>query len=350
MSNTQDLQAIKDKLDIFSLAESYGFSFNAPHGIRYRAKVNLIREEKTSSIDFFSDTQKFWDRGSCEGGDVIDLIAAMEKLDPTQAIIRAKELAGMETYNVVKKEAKPLKKVVKKVSFHKLDYQAKTELLNIKKLKNLMMILEIEENGKITSTELILNQNLVKLFEGLSFTVDFKPKLEHIFNYFLGWSDFWQSPSLILKDLDGRVVDIVAYRPHDKETGKEIKGMKYYYANFKGRGDRFIYPWQKEAEHIAEREGYIIIGEGLKNGLNALLYSVPFLSLESTENVLKLSDTLKQTIQSYVNKGWGVATAFDGDASGEKAYHHFLSLLGFEVENILRFDSNKDFSEYLRAD
>jgi len=350
MSHKTDLDALKNKLDIIALAESYGFEFKQPSGVRYRATKNLIRDEKTSSLDFFSDTQKFYDRGTAEGGDVIDLIGKMENLNPTQAIIRAKELAGEDTYTVQKREAKPVKKKVKKIDFGQLQKQATQELNAVKSLSPFIELVEEDKNGKITKQELVINKNYGKLFEGLSFTVDFKPKLEYVFKNLLGWSEFWKSPTLILKDLDGRVVDIVAYRPHDKETGQEISGMKYYYKNFNGRGERFIYPYQKEVERIAEREEYIIIGEGLKNALNALIYGVPFITIESTGNALKLSDRLKDTIVSYTAKGWGVATAFDGDQAGLKAYENFLTLLGFEVDNILDFTSNKDFVEYLKAD
>jgi len=350
MSNKTDLEALKSKLDIITLAESYGFEFKQPSGNRYRAVKNLLRDEKTSSLDFFSDTQKFYDRGTADGGDVIDLIGKMEHLDATQSIIRAKELAGEDTYSVEKREAKPVKKKVKKIDFNQLQKQALQELQAVKSPTPFIELIKEDKGGKIISEELNINKRYGKLFEGLSFAVGLKPKFEYIFNHLLGWSDFWQSPTLILKDLDGRVVDIVAYRPHDKKTGQEISGMKYYYKNFNGRGERFIYPYQKEVERIAEREEYIIIGEGLKNALNALIYGVPFITIESTGNVLKLSDSLKETILSYIAKGWGVATAFDGDNAGEKAYRNFLSLLGFEVDNILDFTSNKDFVEYLKAD
>jgi hypothetical protein len=350
MKHKTDLEALKAKLDIIALAESYGFEFKQPSGARYRAVKNLLRDEKTSSLDFFSDTQKFYDRGTAEGGDVIDLIAKMENLNPTQAIIRAKELAGEDTYSVTKRETKPIKKKVKKIDFNQLKKQATQELNAVKKLNPCLEFVEEDKDGNIVRHELVINKNYAKLFEGLSFTVGLKQKFDYIFTHLLGWSDFWQSPTLILKDLDGRVVDIVAYRPHDKNTGQEISGMKYYYKNFHGRGDRFIYPYQKEVERIAKREGYIIIGEGLKNALNALIYGVPFVTIESTGNVLKLSDRLKNTILSYTAKGWGVATAFDGDEAGQKAYESFLSLLSFEVDNILDFTSKKDFVEYLKAD
>jgi hypothetical protein len=350
MSHSTDLEALKAKVDIISLAESYGFEFKEPRGVKYRAKSNLIRDEKTSSLDFYTDTQKFYDWGTGDGGDIIDLIAKLENLDTTQAIIRLKELAGEDTYSVTKREAKTVPNKPKKVNFSLLHNQSLNELQAIKNKIPFIELQEEEKDGQITKHELVINENYAKLFEGLSFTVDVKAKLDYIFSILLGWSDFWKSPTLILRDLDGRVVDIVAYRPHDQETGQEISGMKYHYRNFSNRGDRFIYPYQKEVEHIAEREDYIIIGEGLKNGLNALLYGVPFMSIESTGNVLKLSDKFKKTIESYIAKGWGVATAFDGDSTGEKAYHNFLLLTGLEVDNILSFTSNQDFVEYLKAD
>ena len=63
MSENLTLAEIKAKIDIIQLANNYGFEL-IKHNNRYRAKQNLLREEKTSSLDFFEDTQKFYDRGT----------------------------------------------------------------------------------------------------------------------------------------------------------------------------------------------------------------------------------------------------------------------------------------------
>ena len=346
----QDLQPIKDKLDIIYLAERYGFEFKGT-GNRLRAVVNLFRDEKTSSLDFFKDTQKFFDRGTGEGGDVIDMIKILDRLTPTQAIIKAKELAGADNdYQVNKVQREPLKKKVTKVDFKLLSAQSCNELKLVKNPIPFTLI-DFIENDKVVKQEILLNDRFKKLFEGKIFPIEYKEKFTYIFENLLGWSDYWLAPSLILRNMDNIVADIVAYRPRDKETGEEIgSSMKYYYRNFKGRGFRFIYPYQIEVEKIAKREKYIIIGEGLKNALNGLLYGVPFLTLESTGNTLNLSKELLATIERYISLEYGVMTAFDGDESGRKAYETFLSLSGLEVDNILDFNSNIDFVEHLKAD
>ena len=344
------IQDIKAKLDIISIAENYGFKFSGT-GNRLRAEINRFRDEKTSSLDFFKDTQKFFDRGDDSiRGDVIDVIRLEEGITENEAIRKAKEMAGESNYTYTRREVAPkANKEKKQINFTQMKNQAISELTAVKKL-NPCYVLEIEQNGKTVQSNVTLNKEFDRLFEGVSFSTDLEKKFIYTFNHLVGWSDFWKSPSLILKDCNGKVVDIVAYRPKDK-AGKEIRGMKYYYKNFLDRGDSFIYPYQKEVELIAERERYIIIGEGLKNALNALIYGVPFLTIESTGNTSHISDNMKETIAKYIKKGWGIATAFDGDKSGEKAYHDFLSLLGLglEVENILSFSSNQDFVDYLRA-
>ena len=353
MSENITLAEIKAKIDIIQLAENYGFELKK-HGNRYRAKRNLLRDEKTSSLDFFEDTQKFYDRGTATGGDVFDLVQAIENLSQNEAINKVKEMVGADTYSVTKREYTPIqtKKESKEIDFNKLKKYALKELQDNKTKKPFIYeIVKERENGFIESREHKINvgSTYSKLFETSTFDIEYKEKLDKLFSSIIGYSEFWDSPSIILTDRQNKVVDIVAYRPKSKETGEEIKGMKYYYKNQNNRGDEFVYPFEKLVNHIAKREKYIVIGEGLKNSVNALLYGVPFISLESTGNIKHINQKLLDAIKDFRNKGFGLVTAFDGDEAGEKAYNEFLSFTGFEAENLFSFDSNIDFTDYLMS-
>jgi len=353
MSENITLSEIKAKIDIIQLAENYGFELKK-HGNRYRAKRNLLRDEKTSSLDFFEDTQKFYDRGIAAGGDVFDLVQAMENLSQNEAINKVKEMVEADSYSVTKREytPSPAKKESKAIDFNKLKRYAFKELQDNKSKKPFIYeIVREKKNRFIESIEYKINvgSTYSKLFETSTFDIKYKEKLDTLFSSIIGYSKFWDSPSIILTDRQNRVVDIVAYRPKSKETGEEIKGMKYYYKNQNNRGDEFVYPFEKLVNHIANREKYIVVGEGLKNSVNALLHSVPFVSIESTGNINHINQKLLDAIKEFRNKGFGLVAAFDGDEAGEKAYNEFISFTGLEAENIFSFDSNIDFTDYLMS-
>jgi len=64
-------ELIKQKCDIVTVAERYGAQ---PHGTRspLNTRHNPLRDEKTSSLKLYTDTNSYMDFGSNEGGSVID--------------------------------------------------------------------------------------------------------------------------------------------------------------------------------------------------------------------------------------------------------------------------------------
>lgn len=357
MKNNSTLSEIQQKIDIISLAENYGFEFSKPTGssgdVRYRAIHNLLRDEKTSSLDFFEISKKYFDRGLGTGGDIIDLVQHMEQLDKKGAIRRVKELAGESTYSVEKRTHTPKVKPKKDVDLSKLAHFASKELLAITPFRPKILAIEKKSaKGLLLSTTqaIFLNSNFHKLFECTTLDIMYKNKIDYLFKHILGFSSYWNSPSIIMRDSKNKIVDMVAYRPKDPQTKQEKKGMKYYYKNQNNRGSDFIYPFEVLVKHIAQKEKYIVVGEGLKNAVNALLYSVPFISFESTGNVSVLNEKLIKVIKDFINDGYGFLTAFDGDKAGKEAQGKFLSLIGFEAENLFSFDSGIDFVEYMQGD
>jgi len=335
MNEELTLDKIKDKICIFQLANDYGFELKDSNNNKVRAKNNLIREEKTSSIDFFKDTQKFYDRGTGSGGDVFDLVQMMENISPAEAIQKVKEMVGEDNYSVEKREYKPtIVKEKKEINFNQLKQFAIKELIESK--KNKPFIYEettVASNGYKTEkpNKINITTPYRKLLEVSILDIEFKTKINTLFSSIIGYSTFWQSPSIILTDRLNNVVDIVSYRPKNKETGDEIVGMKYYYKNQNNRGDNFVYPFEKLVKFIANREKYIVVGEGLKNSVNALLYGVPFISLESTESVKNIDVKLIEAINDFRKKGFGLVGGFDGDGAGAKAFLIFIS--NFKIEH-----------------
>jgi len=355
MSNNPSLDDIKSKIDIISLAESYGFEFEKPRGIRYRARVNLLRDEKTSSIDFFTDSQKYYDRGAGTGGDCIDLIQHMENISQAEAINKAKSMAGADVYEVTKRKQAPALNLqeTKEIDFNKLKYISQKELAENTSYLPRVVEHEFKDSNGYTRKrwqEIHIHSEYQKLFETQKLDIKYKAKLDYIFKNLLGYSSFWKCPTIILHNQHNQVVDIIAYRPKSKDTGEEIANMKYYYKNQKNRGKFFIYPFESLVQRIAHREKYIIVGEGLKNALNALIYDIPFISIESSSNSVKMDERLLEAIRDFRNKGYGLATAFDGDKAGEEAYKNFLSFTGEKAENVFSFDSGLDFVEYIQSD
>lgn len=355
MGNSLTLEEIKAKIDIISLAESYGFEFDKPRGTRYRAKQNLLRDEKTSSLDFFEDSQKFYDRGTGSGGDCIDLVQIMDNLSQNDAISKIKSMAGADTYSVEKREYKPATrepKEKKEIDLNKLSYIAKKEIA-----ENIPFLPKVQENEqqapngfvKKRWTNIRVHSEYHKLFETSTLDIEYKAKLDYIFKNILGYSNFWKSPTIILHNQNNQVIDIVAYRPKNKDTGEEIPNMKYYYKNQNNRGSEFIYPFENLVKRIAEKEKYIVVGEGLKNAVNALIYNVPFITIESTSNTKTIDEKLLNSINDFLKKGFGLVTAFDGDEAGKKAFESFLSLTGLSAENLFAFDSGIDFTEYVQG-
>jgi hypothetical protein len=197
----------------------------------------------------------------------------------------------------------------------------------------------------------LVPNEIERLFETKRLPAEFIHKLDYMFSNLIGWNKHFNCSSIVIKDDTGCIVDLIAYRPNKPDSYDNWNNPKYIYKNSHNRGDNFLYPFRKEVESIllkpSNTDKYIIVGEGIKNGLNALLYSVPYIALESSSN--KISDELIAYIRDYHKQGYTIITMFDGDTAGAKAYSNFKEQSGLEVENFLDFDSGLDFVEYLQS-
>lgn len=101
------IEALKTQLDIIAVAEQY-CELKKVNANTYKAVVNPIREEKSSSLHFYSNTQKFFDFGSSESGDVFDLISKMENISLSELLSRYKDDALALTPQPIKEKPQPV--------------------------------------------------------------------------------------------------------------------------------------------------------------------------------------------------------------------------------------------------
>jgi len=339
-NNEPTIEQLKQSLDIVTVAEMYGKL--------KKAGSNFIFEND-KSITINPAKQIFSNfNGDITGGSVLDLVMYMEKLDLKSGINRLKELSSLETYQVdpaLQLLRKEQAKQKKQIDFQKLGYYAQLELKETNVLNRPIQVVD-EKTNKLL--HFMLQPELQKLFEAKTLPAEYVDKIDYMFNNLIGWNKHFQCPSIILRDDKNKIVDLIAYRPKKPDSYDEWSNPKYIYKNSHNRGDDFLFPFRKEVQAIINRERYLIVGEGIKNGLNGLLYSVPFITLESSSN--KINDRLLNYIKEYHSKGFSLICMFDGDEAGAKAHDNFISQLGLNVKNFLDFDSGLDFVDYLQKE
>jgi len=212
---------------------------------------------------------------------------------------------------------------------------------------------EVEElNGFIseyTPSMLMVPAYAEKLFEGRYIKGVHASVAHYIFTYLIGYDTYFDCPCIILRDKRGDAVDIPKYRPH--REGYDFL-PKYLYVKSEekpeNRGEFFLYPFQIEMERLFKKERFLFVGEGIKNSVNALVRSVPFLSIESTSNAKN------PKIIAYINdvmaKGINVYAAMDGDSAGEKGLKVLNEQLNKPLVNLIDFNSGIDFTEYIKKE
>jgi hypothetical protein len=336
------LQQLKQSLDILTVANMYGELIKTGKNFKYKNDKSIVINPAKQIFSNFN--------GDIIGGSVLDLVIYMERLNMNNGIKRLKELSSLRTYdnsfnnNVLNSHQTK----AKQINFKQLDYFAKKELEAVKN-----KTFTIKHDKQI----LLLDNRFIQLFETDIFylndervEMNIEKQLIYLFNNYLGWNDFFQCPSIILKDNNDKIVDVISYRPTKPKNYTSWDNPKYIYKNSHNRGDDFLYPFQKEVEKALKKKmkkKYLIVGEGLKNGLNAVFYEAPYITIESTSN--KLNDKLKNYILHWYNSGYIILCMFDGDNSGKQAYQKFIKEIGHDFSNFLDFKSGLDFVSYLQS-
>ena len=208
--------------------------------------------------------------------------------------------------------------------------------------------LEEEENGVITRhipSVMMVHENFKKLFEGIYINDVSQSITDYLFATTLGFDSYFNCPVIIIHDGEGNVVDLIKYRPNRKGYDNLPKYLQEKSINKpKSRGEAFLYPFQTEMERLIKKEGFAFIGEGIKNALNALVRSVPFVSIESVSNVG--SKKIIDYVANLHKDGIKIFSAMDGDKAGRKAFEEIRERFDFSIDNLLDFESDMDFTDY----
>ncbi len=332
----ENLEQIKKSLDIVTIAELYGELEKSGANYRYKDDHSIVINPAKQIFSNFN--------GDITGGSVLDLIAYMEKLEIKEAIKRLKELAGADTYKIdptlqVKRKEEATKKKV--VDFRSLGLFAKNDLTTGQSKKPIPIIFDDAPQ----KNHLMVNNAYHKLYERKEFPLDYQKKFDYLHQRIIGYDEFFKCASIIIRDRHGKVVDKIAYRPVKPNNFDKWSDPKYIYKNSHNRGINFLYPFQEEVEKIVNREKYIIVGEGIKNAVNALIYSAPYITIESTSN--NIPTELINYLKDYKERGFGIVCMFDGDKAGLKAYERFKEQTGINADNHLDFTTGVDFTEYI---
>jgi len=100
------IEEIKQKIDILDIASRYS-NLKKVNSNTYKAVQNPLRQERTSSLFFYVDTQRFWDFGVAEGGDIVDFVAKVEGLSLLQAKKKLEQEVGDYTPKMIKRQIQP---------------------------------------------------------------------------------------------------------------------------------------------------------------------------------------------------------------------------------------------------
>jgi len=323
-------------------------------GQNFQAVHNPLREEATSSLHIYTDTQKYHDFGSGEHGDILDFIEKVENLDRKRAIsfLQAKYLGGVDLSSSyqppIKRKLIQQPKKDNEALIAAMEVKAKTILSNtLPGNREKYSIMDLDYMG--TENRVVrVSQVFEKLFEGYLIPTEEK-FAKYIFSHIVGYDSYYSCPAIIIRDESERVVNIVRYRPH--RNGQPLmqgkKPMKYLY--LKGEetpNNAYLFPLQAQMQKMMRSEGYCYIGEGLKNSVNASIMGIPFISIESASSI---KPALIDFLKSDRMNGIELIGSFDGDKAGEAAYKRIsreIHLIGNEFE----FDSDVDFSEWLKEE
>jgi len=222
----------------------------------------------------------------------------------------------------------------------------------ISSLKYQCFEFEEEDNkGDLIQEDLMLMvpDECIKLFEG-SYIKGVAPSVaNYVFHGILGFDNYFNCTCIILRDSQSDVVDIIKYRPLRPGYENLPKYLQEKAQNKpKNRGGFFLYPFHVEMDRLIKKAQYAIFGEGLKNALNALIRSIPFISIESTSNVS--NPALLNYVNNLANDGVKIYGALDGDSAGENAFNIINTKLKNPIVNLFGFDSGIDFTDYIKKD
>ena len=343
-----DIKARLTPADVRAVLESLGYEFTRNGQFR-------VRDERTPSSAINPKTGRIKDFGSGWSGDIFDLLQEYHGMDFKEAVDYVAGELGLSECDI---EARPAPtftrpptsspgkddRTLARLLEHRADSYLKTSVYRMHGDFRIAVprYVPVEVVTPSGSYEIVnVDRNFEKLFEGQ--TIEAAPDfMAYLFNRLVGWDEYFQCPVIVVRDIEGRVVNIVRYRPKPRREGDTLP--KYLQTKADERPDYpYLFPFEIEMRRLLEKERVCYVGEGLKNALNALTLGVPFVSTES-------ASTIKPDMAAYLKTLDEVRFigAFDGDEAGKKAYERMADLIPIEG-NIIPFDSGMDFTDWIRG-
>jgi hypothetical protein len=380
-NNDIDLNELKSKVDIIVLGEQY-FGELVKSGNTYTVKSDR-------SITFDANKQIFmnWNGSMQKPSDILTLIMMNENVplygkhgtDGAVEILQA--MAGEGNYTITPIEREKREKEVKEVNLEQIRYYANIELKDVSNF----IPFNIEDGD---TSYLHVHSHFRKLFESSKIFNVSQDKIEFLFGNVknnatkgcIGYSKKFSCATIIIRDQLGDIVDDIKYRPTKPTNYTQWTDRKFMYANKSNRGKNFLFPFQKEFETILKRQGqeekFFVVGEGIKNALNAVIYEMPYITIESVSYAM--SKEVVNYIVNLIKEGYGLVTLFDGDDAGKTAFLKFIisilelgfqkdikldnedidvsieklkivfqSTVNISINNFLDFNSKIDFTDYI---
>lgn len=104
--------AIKQQIDLISVASQYCDLKRIGHGT-YQPKENPLRDEKTPSIVFYEESQRWYDYGDNASGDVFDFVSRVENITTIEAREKLSFLIGsIDAPRALHVKSDPIKKSI----------------------------------------------------------------------------------------------------------------------------------------------------------------------------------------------------------------------------------------------
>ena len=344
------IQEIKDRTCIEELVSNYTELTGTGNRLRAVKGQNPVRGDGSGDFDIYLDTQKFFDYGMGEGGDVIDFIQLVENLDRSAALSFLQErLGGMDTnYTPRPRVQRPVKQKDNPLLIRQLTEKANRYLSAspertvcgrsrpVPKWQYFTLETDRRSDEVIRVAEVF-----EKLFEGHIMPTD-KRFAQYLFTKVIGYCSYFDCPVIVIRDESETVVDIVRYRPY-REGFDDLP--KYLYTKKEEKPDSgYLFPLQAQMTRMMVNHGYCFVGEGLKNAINASLAGVPFVTIEGAASI---KPALIEFLKSDRMNGITLVGAFDGDEAGERAYKKINAEI--PMINEFSFDSGMDFAEWMKG-
>ena len=257
--NMNTISNLKQSIDIVELIGNYTSLKKV--GDSFKANPNPLRDEKTASLSVYPNTQRYYDFGSGEGGDIIDFIKSVEKLQSIKEAIyflqKKYSIRDIQRkYQPKVYETEPIKKQDDDQLIKNLTYKSNGYLKS-----NPIGVNRWSYNNDLSNVEVA--PYLRRFFESSYIPIDDISRARYLFNYIIGYDNYFDCSVIIIRDTQGRVVDIVKYRPHREGYSNLPKYL--YTKSIEKPHNSYLYPLETKVEKLIDEHNYVIIGEGLKN-------------------------------------------------------------------------------------